>query len=581
MDDCQPMIIAHDTKSRDIISDNQMSSIESSTTPAMVAESTNVTTDIIRDLQSKVVSTQEDIEDYLDETPVEFLIVANDVDDCINKIEKQRTLYRNLNKDLGKYIDTEDPDNDHYKLYQYIMSKIKKHILAAKEQKLKIRQNESAEFVDERNRRGLRENEEVAKRTRSAKFLIDEVDRMLNELMKEFEKDNDVSDEELMRRKDDLNKNLSDVEKLSNKFQKLLEVIPDTYTDCKRIVKSLTDRYNALIHALKLYENYLQEQIGERELLKEKSFQTSYLNIRIKRFKGYSSEIDVYSFQREFEKLYLKSTPKKMLPDLLKNNYLADPALALVKTLDTIEEIWIRLKKAYGDSTVMLKKKLVEMKNIGPLWKPKEENLKDALVNLINFIDGLIKLAEAHNIEQKLYNGDGLDIIYGMMGDARVTSWLTSISDEELQDAVLWQRLIKYLQRELKVQQGKSLINKPESSKQVSRDAVTVNKSYYVCQQGDIKCSFCGETGHAQTNGPNKTSIVQYFACKKFVDMTPEQRYKELCSKDYSVQCLYPGASQNAGKHVYGACQKDFTCTHATCNTSAKKKHVLVCQEPR
>ena len=270
-----------------------------------------------------------------------------------------------------------------------------------------------------------------------------------------------------------------------------------------------------------------------------------------------------------------------MLPDLLKNNYLADPALALVKTLDTIEGIWIRLKKAYGESTVMLKKKLVEMKNIGPLWKLKEENLKDALVNLINFIDDQIKLAEAHNIEQKLYNGDGLDIIYGMMGDARVTSWLTSISDEELQDAVLGQRLIKYLQRELKVQQEKSLINKPESSKQVSRDAVTVNKSYYVCQQGDIKCSFCGETGHAQTNGPKKTTIVQYFACKKFVGMTPEQRYKELCSKGYSVQCLYPGASQNAGKHVYGACQKDFTCTHATCNTSAKKKHVLLCQEHR
>ena len=47
----------------------------------------------------------------------------------------------------------------------------------------------------------------------------------------------------------------------------------------------------------------------------------------------------------EFEKLYSKATPKKMLPDLLKNNYLADPALSLVKILDEIDEIWTRLKR--------------------------------------------------------------------------------------------------------------------------------------------------------------------------------------------------------------------------------------------
>ena len=106
VEDSQPLIIARDTNFCDIISDNQvlslgnqMSSSESSTVPAMAmaAETTKATDDFIRDLQSKMESTREDIEDYLDENRVDFLVVATDVDDCINKAEKQRTLYRNLN----------------------------------------------------------------------------------------------------------------------------------------------------------------------------------------------------------------------------------------------------------------------------------------------------------------------------------------------------------------------------------------------------------------------------------------------------------------------------------------------------
>ena len=92
--------------------------------------------------------------------------------------------------------------------------------------------------------------------------------------------------------------------------------------------------------------------------MKEKLFQVSDLHIKLKTFKGYISDLDVYTFQMEFEKLYTKATPKKMLPDLLKYNYLEDPALALVKSVEDIEEIWIRLKGAYGDPKTMLDKKL-------------------------------------------------------------------------------------------------------------------------------------------------------------------------------------------------------------------------------
>ena len=55
------------------------------------------------------------------------------------------------------------------------------------------------------------------------------------------------------------------------------------------------------------------------------------LNIKLPKFKGYDSQIDIYTFQLEFEKIYLRSTPKRMLADVLKKNHLNDPALSLVK----------------------------------------------------------------------------------------------------------------------------------------------------------------------------------------------------------------------------------------------------------
>ena len=173
-------------------------------------------------------------------------------------------------------------------------------------------------------------------------------------------------------------------------------------------------------------------QIRESEIVKEDKFKSSVLNIKLAKFKGYDSELDFFIFKSQFEKLCLKSTPIAVLPDLLKNNYLQEPALSLVKRLDSMDDIWKRLQKAYGDSRIMLKNKLSEVKKIGPLWKLKDvERIKVGLATLLNLMSDLLKLSKEHGIEQKLYHGEALDIIYDMMGDARITKWLSSVSDED------------------------------------------------------------------------------------------------------------------------------------------------------
>ena len=96
------------------------------------------------------------------------------------------------------------------------------------------------------------------------------------------------------------------------------------------------------------------------------------MNIKLPKYKGYGSTLDIYAFQNTFEKIHLKSTPKSLLPDLLKNNFLEPPALNLVSNVTDIDEIWSRLKLPGGDSKIMLNKKLSEVNKFELLWKMKD-----------------------------------------------------------------------------------------------------------------------------------------------------------------------------------------------------------------
>ena len=55
------------------------------------------------------------------------------------------------------------------------------------------------------------------------------------------------------------------------------------------------------------------------------------------------------------------------------------------------------------------------------------------------------------------------------------------------------------------------------------------NRYFTANSTGEIKCFFCNESEeHTATNGPKGTKLIKYFACKKFTEMTPSERYEEL-----------------------------------------------------
>ena len=302
----------------------------------------------------------------------------------------------------------------------------------------------------------------------------------------------------------------------------------------------------------------------------------------MKSSKVFTSELDVYSFREEFEKFYLKDTPTNKLADLLKHNHLANPALGMVKSLQDYDEIWKRLQEAYGDPKTILSKLLADVKNMKPVWKLKTgDEMKDGLVNLINGTRDLVKVAKQHGIEAKLYNGEGLDILYDSMGEHRVTRWIGSICEENLADNELWERLLKFLERELKVQQQLALHSRrTEKGERGPPERISGHYTDGIDSGAGVACSLCKEVGHATSKGPDGILLVQYFACRKWVESTCAQRFRALRAKNFCHQCLFPGAKRE-GKHATGSCQSTFVCPHTTHHRHPCKKHVLVCFEHR
>ena len=193
----------------------------------------------------------------------------------------------------------------------------------------------------------------------------------------------------------------------------------------------------------------------------------------------------------------------------------------------------------------------------------------------------LMSLAKYHNIEAKLYYGNGIDLIYGLMGDFRVTKWLNNTCDMDLEGEELWNQLIIFLEKELKVKQELSNIKKKcgsnEKAEKTHSYCVSLNsnedeqdydKSVHVTlgaqSTGSTKCAFCEETGHFERTNVDGNKVVDYFSCEKFVQMTPLDRFRELRRKGYCYMCLYPGALHHIGKHASASCQSEFVCKHSS-----------------
>ena len=542
----------------------------------LTINNTSMAADASAFLAIEAESLGEEIVDYIDEHEVNNSDV-NEINTIIQQVEKLRSEYRKKHKQLHLTL-KEDYEELYGKSYAKTMNDVKQFLKSADQYKKNIK------AVDDQ----VKNDEDIALE-KVLELSIHDVRRSISDLEKEFQADVNVDeDSTLKKRRDEMSTIVKRVNKIPEKIQDLVRegrMKPNVLKE----VELLNKRYERLILLKERYISNVNLAVKERELEKQESFESTSLNIKLEKFKGYSSSMDIYTFKGMFEKLHLKSTPKKMLPDLLKNNFLDSAALTLVKHVDDIDMIWERLKAAYGDCKTLLDKKLSEIKKMEGLWKIKDPaKSAEALSKIVNCMRDLIALSKQHNIENELYYGSALHRIYKVLDDKTMTRWLSLQSESDWKEEVLWLNLIKFFEKDIKIFQQKVLVQGTLSNSRKNDSQQKGNGHYHTDEKDKVsaqsssnqpsKCFICGEDDHFVTTGPDSKKLIQYFVCKKFVDMSPAERFAELRSKGLCFQCLFPGARQNSGRHKDGKCQHDFCCKHPAHDRYKRKLHVLVCE---
>ena len=488
----------------------------------------------------------EDTKDMIDENPVHICTTTQELDSFITRLEQQRNAIRRK----SHVLKPSDSSDDVLQMsIENMLSTIKDSIKEAKEYQGKLNLAQSKQSIIDAS----------TFKERSVIFALEDMERNITQLETDFKQDlNKTSDVQLMQFKNDINSITKRFQKMSEKYESILQS-PVTKADTLVMMKDMGERYVKLDSLKHNFVNAVNEEVSKRKLDKDLHYDKAHLNIKLDKFHGYESAVDYYTFKDNFEKVYLQSTPAKFLPDLLKNNFLAEPALTLVRSLNNIDQIWNGLKIAYGDTKVLLSKKLQTLSK-SDLTKTRDpEKLVYAISSLANMLREVMSLAKQHKIESNLYYGDALQRIYQLLGDGRLTRFLSSTAEEELNEKQTWEKLLKFLEKEEKLQQQKTVISnlkherkevQPKSNRRFN------NRESYYGSSDTPRCHICGESSgssdHVATFGPNNSKIVQYFTCKTFIEKTPAGRLKILREKGLCYQCLLPGADVTQGKHLEG-----------------------------
>ena len=197
------------------------------------------------DEETNLALIQDDINDFLEENPIEHLITVNDLDAYTTRLESLRQNFLVIDRSIQKNISAEVYSTTHEQTSKKVLNDLKEHALFAKEKRDTIRQQQMRADESEKFFIMQVKEETLNQKTRATNFLVEEVLRLITDLNKEFCKSiDDVSDEELLKRKEDYSENSLQLERLSNKFEHAFQTMPHGYD--MQVMKRMKDAYAKL-----------------------------------------------------------------------------------------------------------------------------------------------------------------------------------------------------------------------------------------------------------------------------------------------------------------------------------------------
>ena len=387
--------------------------------------------------------------------PIAELVSVDDVRSKVEKISEYIAEYKFLiQKMISIGIDDDTHQNNLDRMIDFI-----------KEGNERMKAIRDLEFSERENRKLRDADEKAKKEEEEIKLKKDKENVVVNRLIAEIsliEKDilkikdisiSDLEDSKLLDQEQTLSFLESEISKLSSKITSLVEQMPLDFPNREEVTKKYGSKEKEIKARFESFKKRLVDEIRERNIGNEEKSNSSY-KIKLEKFKGYESAIDIYSFQSEFEKCHQKSVQKKLLPDYLKNNYLEGTALSLVRSIDNLDGIWHRLKEAYGDTELLLENKLQEIVKMDEIWKIRDkEKLVHTLSKLVSVMLELRTLAEKHGIENELYYGGGIQKVYKIVGHIYSNRFIRKYSGTKPSKKDCWNNLVEFLADEIKFQE--------------------------------------------------------------------------------------------------------------------------------
>ena len=220
----------------------------------------------IKELEGKVNVMIDDLNDFMDENPMIDAHV-DDIDEYIRRVEDTRTMYRDVHRHLLDEIGETEYTPKHKSTYDMNLLSMKNYIKLGKQRKSDVRKMQAA--VEERRSQvqAGKQDETERQRTITTQFLHTEINRMITQLDAIFATNlTDFTDDDIRMREELLPDNLQEVDRLSDKVQKLMEIIPDSYPKRTLVISELKNSYGVVMKNKDVYRNSLFNQGKTREL---------------------------------------------------------------------------------------------------------------------------------------------------------------------------------------------------------------------------------------------------------------------------------------------------------------------------